>query len=367
MQDGGIFTTHGARLEAGQGSSSECTKSPKGDRGTTRLSILITVMLLSLKAITKSPVPQFPGIPNHLLDMDLGYVEEAALFAAMKALKARVTAHCMAAERKKFRTSTTAFLRDVVQHLPETPMEVPGARSVILKNLVGVTTPAGNILPLTPNRPPCQQHVVVTPAQTSVDSLRARQPWALNAVFSPPHLSPAGSSAPTFPAPPPNWGAYHSGNAATPSPVSASRLADTPQSQKRTHGDDWYDSPRALTDPRYTPEVLPSPAGTSPRYTPQGYSFISPSLSPQIPYTSTPEGRHGHPSFTYPGPSFASGPPDTPSPRGSGRKSVGTSYLSNTFRARRSQPQRRTSRASVLQSGPLGLEADEIPRFLEGL
>jgi hypothetical protein len=60
--------------------------------------------------------------------VDLGYAEEAALLAEMKALKARAAAHCAKADRRKFTTQTTTLLRDIVQHLPKNPMQVPGAR-----------------------------------------------------------------------------------------------------------------------------------------------------------------------------------------------------------------------------------------------
>jgi hypothetical protein len=68
------------------------------------------------------------GIANHFWDVDPGYVEEAALFAEMKALRTRVAAHCVNSNKKKFKTEATAFLRDIVQHLPENPMQVPGSR-----------------------------------------------------------------------------------------------------------------------------------------------------------------------------------------------------------------------------------------------
>lgn len=77
-----------------------------------------------------SPLDSGSRIPNLLFDPDHGYDEEVALLAEMKALKARAAVHCAKADKKKFRTQTTTFLRDIVQHLPENPMQVPGARYV---------------------------------------------------------------------------------------------------------------------------------------------------------------------------------------------------------------------------------------------
>ncbi|KAJ7659124.1 hypothetical protein DFH06DRAFT_436868 [Mycena polygramma] len=345
---------------------------------------------------TNLPLPAFhdgPGFANHLLDVDVGYAEEAALLAQMKVLKARVATHCAAAERKKFKTQTTAFLRDIVQHLPENPMQVPGARARILMNLTARAP--GNIpvrMPLTPARVP---HANQIAGAYGVTSLPAQQPPAFfPAQYQYPLLRPPTSPTPAQMSPgSPGWypatsspyayspfhvpslvhapahpyvGAqYHSpcsspAMPATPpagfgqlvrlTPEFFSPSADhtqydndnlNPRGHKRARGDDWEGS-------NHSPRAVPVSS------TPNGRGAPIPTPSPGMRFPTTP--THG-----YPTPQFVAGPPDTPSPQ----KNSGTAYLSGTFRARRSLPQR-PSRASD-PFGPLGLAQDELPRFLGGL
>ncbi|KAJ6589487.1 hypothetical protein B0H19DRAFT_1249021 [Mycena capillaripes] len=285
------------------------------------------------------PIENSAGFVNHLLDVDLGYAEEAALLAEMKTLKAHVAAHCANAEKRRFTTQTTSFLRDIVQHLPETPMQVPGARASILANLVGCAH--GNVIasltPLSPVRESSQSHVGVARGPASMEVLRK------STVFRPTTTPIMTTSAPFST----TAGGHRGAHAASESPPSVSYLTYTPRGQKRAHEDTWDDSPRMRTSP-----ISSTPNGRS-------IHRNTPGSSPELP--STPHGRHSFPAFVV-------GPPDTPSPRGSARKSAGTAYLSGTFRARRSLPQRQPSHASsVLPFGPLGLEDDEIPRFPGGL
>ncbi|KAJ6518211.1 hypothetical protein C8R47DRAFT_8567 [Mycena vitilis] len=360
--------------------------------------------LLPATMATHSPLPAFhdgPGFANHLLDVDVGYAEEAALLAQMKVLKARVATHCAAAERKKFKTQTTTFLRDIVQHLPENPMQVPGARARILTNLTARAP--GNIpvrMPLTPARVP---HANQIPGAHGVASLPAPQPPAFfptqyqflrpptspsPAQFSPGSLGwyPAASSPYTYspfqmPSPLPvspihpyagavAQYAFPCSSPVTPATPPAgfgqlvrlppefyspkpghSQYNDNPRGHKRARVEDWdgsdYGSPRVHLHGQSSPASISS--------TPNGPNApIIPTPSPGMRFPATP--THG-----YPTPQFVVGPPNTPSPQ----KNNSATYLSGTFRARRSLPQR-PSRASD-PFGALGLAQDELPRFLGGL
>ncbi|KAF8140853.1 hypothetical protein K438DRAFT_1946575 [Mycena galopus ATCC 62051] len=258
------------------------------------------------------------AFPNHLKDVDFGYAEEAALFADIKALKARVAAHCVNSDRKKFTTQTTAFLRDIVQHLPENPMQVPGARSSILANLA-----PGNLS-------------AQTPAHTfHQDDVKLRAHEARSLVLGN-HPAPAIFTAPS-----------------TPSPASA-----------RVHRTAMLDCESPLSIPRGTKRAREDALDGSPRSRSSPSSITAscnntPEPSPQKRCTSTPRGHRSYPEFNL-------GPPETPSPRKSARQTPGAAYLNGNFRARRSLPrgQRHSGRESILSSGPLGLDEDEIPRFL---
>jgi hypothetical protein len=201
------------------------------------------------------------------------------------------------------------------------------------------------LMPLTPARAPFQNHRGVPPGSSSVESLRA--PKACTLVHGDPYALPY---SPTFPTAvqsvPPSTRGLFIVHPAGESSSSVPRVIYAPRGQKRVREDEWHDSPRARASPGC--------------YTPDGRSMDglgnTPDASPEVAYTSTPHG----PAFTF-------GPPDTPSPRSSARKSTGSAYLSGSFRARRSLPHRGTRASAVLPSGPLALEEDEIPRFSGGL
>ncbi|KAJ6497299.1 hypothetical protein C8R45DRAFT_982522 [Mycena sanguinolenta] len=272
-----------------------------------------------------SPMFQASGehngpIANHLMDVDLGYAEEAALFAEMKALKTRVAAHCANAERKRFKTQTTAFLRDIVQHLPENPMQISGARSVILANLA-----PGNLCPPTPAHGPYQNNPasVVSPHQFTND----HRTLATNVALSAP--CPSGRDRRAV-------------MSTSDSSVPAPQLVSTPaRGQKRAREDpSASDSPLTYSYSRFSPGNTITGCSNTPE----------PSLKTR--YTSTPRSRHSYPAFPL-------GPPETPSPRSSLRESPGADYLSSNSGARRSSSQRhRPARGSVV-----ALE-DEIPWFV---
>ncbi|KAJ7796523.1 hypothetical protein B0H14DRAFT_3494708 [Mycena olivaceomarginata] len=284
------------------------------------------------------------GIANHFWDVDPGYVEEAALFAEMKALRTRVAAHCVNSNKKKFKTEATAFLRDIVQHLPENPMQVPGSRSSIMANLVSGAP--GNFSAPTPSTPglgrvPHQGH------PSSVESSCAHQARAIAFALSDQHALPPPLSAtpspfsagghritmtvgnpplpivnlqaahqahdqalaelyalprpPLFPATPstPSPGGHRIVmSAGTPS-LSTPDLLAIPHSQKCAGEDAWGDFPQFHSSPGYSPASCNN----------------TPEPSSHTRYISTP---HNRPSY----PSFVLGPPETPSPRNRRRRAL---------------------------------------------
>ncbi|KAJ7191508.1 hypothetical protein GGX14DRAFT_481443 [Mycena pura] len=78
--------------------------------------------------------------PKPFSDVDAGYIEEAALLDAMRALRTRAEAHVVKASRTKFTTNTTAFIRDVVQRLPTDSDGIFEARRGILDALLNDPT-----------------------------------------------------------------------------------------------------------------------------------------------------------------------------------------------------------------------------------
>ncbi|KAJ7697445.1 hypothetical protein B0H17DRAFT_1130415 [Mycena rosella] len=297
------------------------------------------------------PSEASPRIPNLLSDADHGYDEEATILAEMKALKARVAAHCANAERKKITTQTTTFLRDVVQHLPENPTQVPGARSAIQANLVRVSNdPLPALMPPASEPTPTQYSAPTweAPLPTFRDTLRQTQERDLKTYFGgleaaglwPVSPLPDSGSVPATRSAQIQQVAWH----ARPIP-DASYPVSTPRGQKRTRDADWDDSPRTYRT-----------------CTPDG----------RVIFTSTPDGRFTHPFSAaaedrYPA-SPVPAPPVTPSP--SPCKSTGASYLTSTFYARLrtiSADTYEPRRGTMLPSSPLGLEGDEIPRFLDDL
>ncbi|KAJ7738233.1 hypothetical protein DFH07DRAFT_85514 [Mycena maculata] len=231
----------------------------------------------------------------------------------MRALKARAAAHCAKADRKKVTTQTTAFLRDVVQHLPASPMEVPAARSSITANLKGRLSLPSASVPALMYVPPIDERFL--------SFVGARDHGRR-------HLSPQSPS--------PVFGAATDAN--LPGAV------NTPRGLKRARSSSPSPSPspratrRCTPERRTTPESLPSP-----------FPFPSPPTSTFSP-PETPSPRKRMVRFSS---------PPRPSPSA-------TAYLSTTFRARRRHTHAPRS-ASRLQFAPLGVEGEDLPRFLDNV
>lgn len=95
-----------------------------------------------------------PYIPNQTIDGDNTYDEGAALLAEIKVLKARVAALCARTERRRILTQTATCLRDVVQHLPESPVQVASARATTQANLPDVSNDSPRALMQPETAPP---------------------------------------------------------------------------------------------------------------------------------------------------------------------------------------------------------------------
>ncbi|KAJ7469701.1 hypothetical protein FB451DRAFT_1476599 [Mycena latifolia] len=300
-------------------------------------------------------------IPNLLFDANHGYDEEAALLAEMKALKARAAAHCANAERKKITTQTTAFLRDVVQHLPENPMQVRRARATIHANLVGVST--APIFALTPPAPGSStgglSPMTTAPHTTSRETLHETQERISSAplnIPSYPHFQSPSSASP----PPPVTPSGADRQVAWPAQATDPAFhASTPRGQKRARDPDWEDSPRVHLS--HGLPVSDFYVGTL-TVGPDGYGTVD--LVPGDEEQWMMMTGHGQGPPETPSPSPRKITAETPSP--SPRRNTGASYLNNTFRMRRTHPSAQPSRrASVLPHGSLGIDRDEIPRFLD--
>ncbi|KAJ6546200.1 hypothetical protein DFH09DRAFT_1367390 [Mycena vulgaris] len=265
----------------------------------------------------------------------------------MKALKARAAAHCTNADRRKVTTQTTAFLREIVQHLPDSPMQGDDSGQSGHSAISQEPYLSGEMLRETQERMPWAP-LSQYPAPESLNgkqfsSLRAPNP-------------PASPSAPL----------QQPARNAEPASDPAAALTSTPRGQKRARDDTLRVHFHLPPLPR---RPVPRPGGPQSIY--HGVHSISYwvlSISYQPIYSqSICHGTHA-PPFT-----------PSPSPRKSTATATGAAYLSNTFRARRSaQASARGNedvdaspvaprRASVLPFGPLGLDVDEIPRFLDGI
>ncbi|KAJ7435791.1 hypothetical protein B0H11DRAFT_2295297 [Mycena galericulata] len=320
-----------------------------------------------------SPPEAGPPIPNPLFDVDHGYDEEAAILADMKALKSRAAAHCANADRKRVSTQTTSFLRDVVQHLPENPMQVPAARAAIMESLGGWDG--------------CWTDNIEWKSCSAPDNAL---PCVLPPLPQPPSAPDAAGGMPPTTTDPPAFAST------TPSTPRGQKRARDPEDDDDTYDNDspgvrlvWrctipdgelsatpsnnasnnnnspstpFPSPAFQTfAPPESPSPSPSPrkriaigSGTGTGITP---APATPILT-NTPLTSPPRPRPGV-GLNADNGSNANGSPAT--------AATGAAYLSSTFRARRRQSHVPRMSSPLRRFAPLGLQAEDLPTFLDGV
>ncbi|KAJ7176218.1 hypothetical protein C8R43DRAFT_975222 [Mycena crocata] len=232
-------------------------------KGTRTMTYIPTNLLQASKMAAEPPDYEPPDL---LFGNGHCYDDEAFFLRAMKGLREHARRHCANADKRRFSTQTTTFLRDVVQYLPENPMQILASRANIRMNLL-------RNFPLTNDDIFALVHGLPLP---TIQRPAHAQPLPCNPCMADPFSGPPGMES-TAPVP---------------------RMS-TPRGQKRAHEDDWGDSPRMRGSPSLTPNTSAGTPDARLSGTPGPPSARLPGTpgmqqwrTPDAQFTSTPDARN---------------------------------------------------------------------------